>query len=80
MNGDYPPSHVTDNGGKNGGNLGGKMAMFPVCPQLVPSFVTRREKDASIDSKDATSSPKVATSDEKVASLEPKDKKVNKKA
>lgn len=32
MNGDYPPSYVTDNGGKNGGNVGGKMAMSPVCP------------------------------------------------
>ena len=27
-----PPSYVTDNGGKNGGNVGGKMAMSLVCP------------------------------------------------
>ena len=26
------PSYATDNGGKNGGNVGGKMAMSPVCP------------------------------------------------
>ena len=26
------PSYVKDNGGKNGGNVGGKMAMSPACP------------------------------------------------
>ena len=26
------PSYATDNGGKIGGNVGGKMAMSPVCP------------------------------------------------
>ena len=27
-----PPNYVKDNGGKNGGNVGGKMAMSPDCP------------------------------------------------
>ena len=27
------PSYATDNGGKNGGNVGGTMVMSPVCPQ-----------------------------------------------
>ena len=42
-----PPSDVTDNGGKNGGD--------------VPGLSQDEEKDASIDTKDAISSSKVAS-------------------
>jgi len=60
---DCPPSYVTDNGGKNGGNV-------PSLSQVLSLVLSpNEEKDASIDAKEAISSSKVATLDEEVASL-----------
>ena len=49
MNGDCPPSYVTDNGGKVGGKNGGDVPSLPQALSLVLS--PDEKKDASIDAK-----------------------------
>ena len=52
MNGDYPPSYVTDNGGNVGGKNGGVPSLSPALSQVLSQVLSQdEEKDASIDAK-----------------------------